>query len=831
MALRNISHLIFGLMTLNQGAITYSHRLSSPLHKDTNGLITGTTETITLNSASDSGVVILDYGHVVEGIPIFDVISVEGDTSVFEITYAESLTALDSYMSDGPLVLAAAMDTYRVNRYSIAKLGTISNRLIQGSFRYQKLNLSSSGTLVLQNVGARSTVDTTPIAELPGSFQSSDNRLNAIWNAGARTIQMTEIPKGSVPNFVEVTSEGTWFESLAPQAQGSAAAAQLLRYDLMFSVKVAAGGFGFLVLSDTLNSGIYIACDIDRGTITAHAGTTSINDVIQTTNLPLNLTMGLGKWHSVQASVAITDIIVTIDGVEVMSISQQIRLFGSYGFGASFGHRAIFRNLSVVTPAGEELYSHPLTDPSFLPDFFMGLNPLDTIVDGSRRDRVAYAGDLDISGGAALASTHGLKYFLGSLELLGSYQVTTGFFIPTAKIQQEPLPNPLNVNITGLIGYSFNILTAAATLYMHTGDAAFAREWGPKAQKMLDWADSQTLENGLFNLSDVSFGGDWNYYDPPQAGVVTKFNVVYAYALQECLTLLEDGGIDIAVYKERLSELRHAIDSQLWSDGLQAYYLSESISDGFGQDSNALAILAGVNLDPAHSTQTILSTLSKDLMTAAGPLAFSSGVVESGFQRGISPFASAYHLRAALDSKNGTSALELLNTLWLPMVDESNANYTGTMWEYVDAEGRPGLGITTSLCHGWSAGPTAELSKYVLGVMPTRPGWVEFRIAPLTLGLKAAEGKVPTIKGSIYVKWDFDERGLLSVVVDAPGGTRGTIYLPEPLLVPAASSTFEINLVAQNETSFEITGGVRLELKQKQSTSSMRLPETKTLLA
>jgi hypothetical protein len=706
------------------------------------------------------------------------------------------------------------MDTYRVNRYNISAPGAISNRLVQGGFRYQKLNLSSIGALTLRNVGAHSTIDSTPISDLPGAFHSSDDRLNTIWSAGARTAQMTEIPKGSIPDFVEVTSEGTWVESLAPQVQGSADAALLSQYNLTFGVQVAAGGFGFLVLADTLNSGIYISCDISKATITAYAGTTPVNEVIQAVDLPKNLTIALGTWHLVQASVASTDVVVAIDGVEVMSISQQFRFYGSYGLGASLGHRALFRDLSVVCPEGRELYSHALTDPTFLPDFSMGTNPLDTIVDGSRRDRITYAGDLDVSGAVTLASTHGLRYFLGTLELLGSYQTTAGFFIPTAKIQHEPLPDLLDVSVTGLIGYSFNILTAATTFYMHTGDALFARKWGPKVQRMLDWADSQTLENGLLNITDASFGGDWNYYDPPQAGVVTKFNVVYAYSLQECLTLLADGGIDTVVYRKRLSALRQAIDTQLWSDDLQAYYLSEAVPGGFGQDSNALAILAGVNLNPAHSTETILSTMSRELMTTRGPLAFSNGVVEAGFQRGISPFASAYHLRAALDSGNGTVAMELLETLWLPMVDENNANYTGAMWEYLDSEGRPGLGITTSLCHGWSAGPTAELSKYVLGATPTRPGWAEFKVAPLTLRLKAAEGKVPISGGSIDVKWAFDNQGLWSIAVSSPSGKTGTLYLPRPLLVPPSSSVFEVNGVRQNGTAFEITGGTVFELKQ-----------------
>ncbi|KAJ3566690.1 hypothetical protein NPX13_g7042 [Xylaria arbuscula] len=133
------------------------------------------------------------------------------------------------------------------------------------------------------------------------------------------------------------------------------------------------------------------------------------------------------------------------------------------------------------------------------------------------------------------------------------------------------------------------------------------------------------------------------------------------------------------------------------------------------------------------------------------------------------------------------------------------------MWEYLDSQGRPGLGITTSLCHGWSAGPTAELSKYVLGAMPTRPGWVEFKVAPLTLGLKAAEGKVPIPGGSIKVKWAFDDQGLLTVAISSPSGTTGTLHLP---LIPTTTSLFEINGVNQTSTTFEIKGGVPFEMKQ-----------------
>lgn len=294
------------------------------------------------------------------------------------------------------------MDTYRVNRYNITGPGIISNRLVQGAFRYQKLNLSSTGGLTLRNVGASPTIYTTPVTDLLGSFESSNETLNKIWSVGARTVQMTEIPQNSMPNFLEVTADGAWADSVAPQVLASAVASQLLQYDLTFQVKPVVGGFGFTVLSDTLNSGIYISCDVTSKKLTVYAGSTQEDEELQSFDLPSNVTVGLDSWHTVQAKVAMTELKVTIDGSEVLSMSQTKRVFGSFGIGASFGHRAVFRNLSASTPDGAVIYSHPLTNSSFLADFLIDTNPAAASVDGSRRDRIAYAGDLDIAGGAAL---------------------------------------------------------------------------------------------------------------------------------------------------------------------------------------------------------------------------------------------------------------------------------------------------------------------------------------------------------------------------------------------------------------------------------------------
>ena len=64
-----------------------------------NPVIYAKNDTITLSSnGSKADIVVLDYGHSVEGHPTFEVVSRSGDTSGFELTFAESKAALTSYM-------------------------------------------------------------------------------------------------------------------------------------------------------------------------------------------------------------------------------------------------------------------------------------------------------------------------------------------------------------------------------------------------------------------------------------------------------------------------------------------------------------------------------------------------------------------------------------------------------------------------------------------------------------------------------------------------------------------------------------------------------------
>lgn len=86
------------LALVESSAILDSVKVSSR-STASSALIATTNETTVLTATTGvPAIVTLDYGYAVEGIPTFEVVSIEGDTSVFEITYAESLAALSTYM-------------------------------------------------------------------------------------------------------------------------------------------------------------------------------------------------------------------------------------------------------------------------------------------------------------------------------------------------------------------------------------------------------------------------------------------------------------------------------------------------------------------------------------------------------------------------------------------------------------------------------------------------------------------------------------------------------------------------------------------------------------
>jgi hypothetical protein len=89
----------------------------------------------------------------------------------------------------------------------------------------------------------------------------------------------------------------------------------------------------------------------------------------------------------------------------------------------------------------------------------------------------------------------------------------------------------------------------------------------------------------------------------------------------------------------------------------------------------------------------------------------------------------------------------------------------------------PGI---TSLAHGWSTGPVAALSGYVLGLRPTSPGSATWTVEPQPGDLRFAQGSAATPRGPLISRWvrGVHDRTFRFTVI-APVGTRGTVAVPQ----------------------------------------------------
>jgi alpha-L-rhamnosidase len=92
-------------------------------------------------------------------------------------------------------------------------------------------------------------------------------------------------------------------------------------------------------------------------------------------------------------------------------------------------------------------------------------------------------------------------------------------------------------------------------------------------------------------------------------------------------------------------------------------------------------------------------------------------------------------------------AIALMRARFGPML----ARGATTLWESFEP--------TASLCHAFSASPTWQLSRHVLGLHPLAPGYEVIGICPDLAGLDHAHGVFPTPKGDVRVALRRTEDG------------------------------------------------------------------------
>lgn len=757
--------------------------------RNAEALITKGVATLTMTAGGTAPQIILDYGHEVGGNPIFEITKVSG-APVLKAIYSEALPWLlpsgdgpapgtpatnDAATSDISFVgIAGGIDLSRVERFPLQGVGRLENRLLQAGLRFQAVGLASPGVVELRLVGLIPSFHIPTPSENTGAFRCSEPALNEIWAMGPSTLNAASVPVHSVPAIWDVTSEGIKVGGSA--YAGYRPGANWKDYTAAFDTKILANEASWLVRASQPNGLRMVLCASDDQLPISKPNTLRV--YIQFTKkllaeVPLPTKLSAGGWHRVETEVIGSSAKISLDGTLLTTVTlpppSGFRLFASVtsgwvAFGNAQGAEAVFRNLKVTAPDGKTLYESSLTDPELLYLFCANSNELPSIVDGAKRDRLLFTGDLGVATLSLLSSTWALDYLSGSIRLFSAFQNPDGSILTALPTQSVPGKTPPVPSRGGISDYTVHHVSSTYNYWLHTGDGGFLSEQWPVVTRVLAYLSSMRNAQGLVAQRSIA---------------ETLTNAHYYGALKMASHMAEalEKKQAAAQYEAAAQPLRDAINAHLFNADMGLYGMDTGHMSVAPQHGNAYAVLYGVA--PADRVPSILQKLQVALANPAGPLQASSGSTRIG------PYTAGYEILARFSAGDTEGAIAIVRKVWDYMRSQS-AYATGTAWEYVGLDGTPGLGPGTSLSHPWSTMPTPALSKYVLGIRPVEPGYRKWLVEPQLANLDWAEGKVPTPSGPLHVRWQ-KKNGHLSIRIEAPQNTKGIVGFPR------STSTVRIN--------------------------------------
>jgi hypothetical protein len=387
------------------------------------------------------------------------------------------------------------------------------------------------------------------------------------------------------------------------------------------------------------------------------------------------------------------------------------------------------------------------------------------LVDGAKRDRTVWLGDIGIALPTAYVSTGDLVSTKNSLDTIYAAQdPTTGLFPRSG----PPLDGGNILSDT----YHLWTLVGAYNYYLYSGDKAWLDTNWAAHKKAILYATAKIDNNSLL---DVTLPRDWGRLGQGGENIAANallYKVLVSSA--ELATAEGDAAISTS-YAATAASLKTAANSLLW-DAAAGAYRDNPTSTVHPQDGNSLAIWFGL-VDTDAKATTITATLKKNWN------AYGSRTPEGDPTKAlISPFPGSMEVAARFVANDDQSAFDLMRLEWGYMLNASTGT-ASTFWEgYLD-DGSFGYGGSyMSAAHGWSTGPTFAMTQWVLGVAPDSAAGKTYHVIPHVGDLTHAEGSLAMAPGQVVaVSFDHAACGDFTERVDSSTnvGTVGVLGVPK----------------------------------------------------
>ncbi|TSA33733.1 MAG: hypothetical protein D4R65_07300 [Verrucomicrobiaceae bacterium] len=377
----------------------------------------------------------------------------------------------------------------------------------------------------------------------------------------------------------------------------------------------------------------------------------------------------------------------------------------------------------------------------------------DRLMDCPWREQVQWLGD-------------GRVQLLVIQNAFGDARITRKFIEDFAHSQYEngfipSISNPENGRLD-IVDYSLWWLVALHDVALWDDDRAWVGEMLPHAEKLAAFFEPFVNAEGLIENIPGWVLIDWAPLG--RAGCIAPLNAIYYLALC-CLERL-NRWLGCALQAERSARAADRISGNFhrtfWSEENGFYRDCVSPDDPvagsrYSQHTQALAVLSG--LSRVDNCELLKRTLEDRTLAQT------------------SPFFSFYLLEALGSAGMAAEGLDFIREKWGRMI----AAGATTFWEewQTGATYRDGVWAARprSLCHAWSAAPTAWISRHVLGIRRETPDG-KLIFAPNPCGMSIAQGRVPTRHGVVHVAWSVREDGFHAEVTLPPRCPEAEFFPP-----------------------------------------------------
>lgn len=394
-------------------------------------------------------------------------------------------------------------------------------------------------------------------------------------------------------------------------------------------------------------------------------------------------------------------------------------------------------------------------------------NGSSVIVDGAKRDRAVWPGDMGIAVPSTFYSLGGLDSVRNALQTMYDHQNSDGSL-------PEAGPPLLQQNSSTYHMYS---LLGSYNYVLFTNDTEWLAQIWDRYKFAMEFIYNQVEEPlGLLNQTGLR---DWAR--EATGGFNTQANMILYRTLMtgaELATWSGDHGL-ADTYSSRASSLAISINRYLYDDVYGAFKDNNTNTTLHPQDGNSMALLFNVVSNTSPEAQLISSRLTEN-WTPIGPEA-------PELPNNISPFISSFEIQGHLAIGQTNRALELIHRSWGWYLNNPNGTestviegyLTNGSFAYRNYRGYSYDASYVSHAHGWSSGPTSALTNYILGLEITGRVGSTWRLAPQFGDLTSVEGGFTTSLGQFQASWKLSDGGNeYELSWNVPVGTEGTVVLP-----------------------------------------------------